>query len=93
MARPPGLLIDEASTGSSRVVAARALAHLAQRGFVDGLRGRDLPRQRHPSYAALISYRFGIHTLWFHEHLQASLGSMNRSARISSAPGETLDLS
>ncbi|MBE3088360.1 MAG: hypothetical protein IMZ71_04530 [Chloroflexi bacterium] len=65
--------MDEASTGRSRIVAARALAHPAQRGFVGGLRRRDLPRRRHPSSAAPIFYRFRTFTLWIHGYLQASL--------------------
>ena len=54
------------------LVAARALAHPAQRGFVSGLRRRDLPRRRHSSYAASVDYRFRTFTLWIHEFLQAS---------------------
>ena len=36
------------------------LAHPAERGFVGGLRRRDLPRRRHPSYAASISTASGL---------------------------------
>jgi hypothetical protein len=63
---------DGASSGRSRVVAARTLAHPAERGFVGGLRRRDFPRRRHPSYAASISYRFRTFTLRIHGYLQAS---------------------
>jgi hypothetical protein len=37
-------------------------------GFAPG----DLPQERHASYAASTSYRFGTFTLWIHEFLQAS---------------------
>ena len=68
-----GSSVDEASSGRSRIVAARTLAHPAERGFVGGLRRRDLPRRRHPSYAASICYRFRTFTLRIHGYLQASL--------------------
>ena len=67
-----GSSADEASSGRSRVVAARVLAHPAHRGFVGGLRRRDLPRRRHPSYAASICYRLRTFTLRIHGYLQAS---------------------
>jgi hypothetical protein len=63
----------EASTGRSLVVAARVLAHPATQGFVGGLHRRDLPRRRHPSYAASTFYRFRTFTLRIHGYLQASL--------------------
>ena len=43
-----------------------------KRGFVGGLRRRDLPRRRHPSYAASICYRLRTFTLRIHGYLQAS---------------------
>ena len=75
-----GCSVDEASTGRSRIVAARVLAHPAQRGLVSGLRRRDLPRRRHSSYAAPIFYRFRTLTLWIHGYLQASLNYYCRAA-------------
>src|SRR6185437_5581410 len=68
----PRVALHEVSSGRSLIVAARALAHPAKRGFLGGLHRRDLPRRCHPSYAAPIFCRFGTFTLWIHEYLQAS---------------------
>jgi hypothetical protein len=57
-----GIANNEATLAFT-LVAARKLAHPAQRGFVDGLRGLGLPQPRHPSYAATSSYRVGTLTL------------------------------
>ena len=67
-----------ASTGRSLIVTARALAPRL-RGFVGGLRPRDLPGGRHPSYAASISYRLEIFTLWIHgtSWLHTTMRSLN----------------
>ena len=46
-------------------------------GFAPG----DLPRRRHPSFAASIFYRFGTLTLRVHGYLQASHNGSERAAR------------
>ncbi len=54
------------------VVTARALAPPLAGSFVGGLRPRDLPDGRHPSYAASTFCRFRTFTLRIHGYLQAS---------------------
>jgi hypothetical protein len=65
------------------VVTARALAHPARGGtWSVGFASRHLPRERHPSYAALTCCRFGILTLWIHGYLQATHNFSERMLRL-----------
>jgi len=75
------LSANEASTGCSRIVTARALAPPPERSVVGGLRRRDLPDRRHPSYAASTCCRFRTCTLWVHGYLQASHNAAERALR------------
>ncbi len=56
-------IVNNEATFAFTTVPARKLAHPAQRGFVDGLRGVGYPPPRHPSYAATSSYRVRTFTL------------------------------
>ena len=70
-----------ASTGrSSRRYGPRTRAPSA-RDIVGGLRPRDLPDGRHPSYAASIFCRVETFTLWTHGYLQASHNGTERALR------------
>jgi hypothetical protein len=76
-----GHLLSGPQPAVHHVVTARALAPPLTGGFVGGLRPRDLPGGRHPSYAASTFCRFRTFTLRIHGYLQASHNGSERALR------------